>query len=186
MPLLGGWLCFNLETFLKMKAGKKSWGMKDNGVWKLVWICHCGSEWLFLRTRRGCSSQARNEFWTASNSWEEYGFSKTILRQRKCWVWGFMLQNNTFFFNNSWTPTGTQQRMIIAAESYILHNLTVMQHNYQHEVETAFFKHGNMALVTCRVAVKPANSFQDGINNYYLMFSMCSATHLTLFAYQLL
>ena len=59
-PLLRGWQCFKHGTCLKLKAGRKSWGLKVNGVCgKCGMVVPLQIRVSLLKTRGG-SSQARN------------------------------------------------------------------------------------------------------------------------------
>lgn len=129
LPLLWGRQCFNLETCLKLKAGQKSWGMEGNCDWgKRGMVVHWGSEWLFLKKKgRESSSQAENRILKSpSISQEEWGHAMIILRQRKFWIWGLISQTKHVFLKISWTPTTTQQRKKVAAESRVLTDITLI------------------------------------------------------------
>jgi hypothetical protein len=94
LPLLWGWQYFNLETCRKVKTGKRHKNWKANVTEEYVELCHCGTYWMIRR----CASLAGNTFLKSpSISLGVNGYAKLILRQRKCWVWGLMLQKNMIF-----------------------------------------------------------------------------------------
>lgn len=78
-------------------AGQKAQKLKGKcdrwirGTWNRCAIAD-QIEWFFIKRRR-CASQVGNGFLKSpSISLGVNGYAKIILRQRKCWVWGSMLQ----------------------------------------------------------------------------------------------
>lgn len=119
---------FQPETCLKLKAGQKSWGMKGNGDWgKHGMVVHWGSEWLFLKKRRGSSSQAENRILKSpSISQEELGHAKIILRQRKCWVWGLMPHKKHVFLKHILNPHYNSTKKAVAESCILLEVMIIL------------------------------------------------------------
>lgn len=80
--------------------------VENVGLW-----CHSESEWLFLETRRGSSSQPGNGMQKSpSISQEFYEHAKVILRKELVEYGGFTLHNKYFFLLKTHLhPTITQQ-----------------------------------------------------------------------------
>ena len=88
------WNMSGIEGWAKVMRNERQWCLRKIGM-----VLPLRMSETILENKKMLITGKEQNSEQPSISQEDYGFPRTTLRQRKCWVWGFMLQNNTGLFS---------------------------------------------------------------------------------------